>query len=95
MIVSCIEFVLSIPNEPRIPGQVKNRAVLLKLMNSPDYDNEAYYHFQNGELVEKSNSLILSEETELSLIGRGGGPVYTWAVQFSIAIYQPLRWSVC
>lgn len=72
---------LSIPNEPRIPGQVKNRAALLKLINSPGFDNHAYYHFQNGELIEKSGDPMLSEETKRSLTGRDGGPIYTWGVR--------------
>lgn len=78
MFVSCIDFLLSVLNEPRIPGEAKNIAALLKLMTSPDFDHDAYYHLQNGQLTEKSNSMILSEEAELSLIGRGGGPVYSW-----------------
>lgn len=80
---SAIAYVLSIPNEPRIPGQVKNRAALLKLMNSPGFDKHAYYHFQNDELIEKSGDPMLSEETKRSLIGRDGGPIYTWGVRLS------------
>lgn len=54
-------------------------------MNSPDFDHEAYYHFQNGQLLEKSNSQILSDDAEQSLVSRErGGPVYTWAVHFSV-----------
>lgn len=50
-------------------------------MNSTDFDHDAYYHFQNGELLERSNSLFLSEEAKQSLDGRTeGGPTYTWAV---------------
>lgn len=47
-------------------------AALLKLMNSPAPDKNASY--QNGELIEKSNDQILSEETECRLSAVMVGP---------------------
>lgn len=55
-------------------------------MSGSDFDYGSYYHFQNGELIEKSDRELLSETAWSSLIGREGGPVFSWAVQFPIAV---------
>lgn len=79
MKVSAIEFVLSLPTDNLLEGELKYRRCLLKMMHNQDFDKTAYYFFHDGKLVGKSKSSTPSAKVS-ELLDRlvDGGPTFVW-----------------